>query len=394
MTWANRCVVAVAGVGFSAVERRTSTPLGRFADDAAAAAIADAGLTPDAVDGLATYPTPPFEGAVARSGEDMVDVEHFLQAPWARDVGWYSQAGEGMVTTSVRDAVHALAAGACTTALVWRAMYVPPGTYGTHSTAAAGDAAFAAPYGCAGAIPWHALAYRRYLELSGGRREAMAALVVGSRNNANRNPHAVFAGRTMTEQDYLGARMIADPLCLFDCDVPVTAAIALVLTTAERAHDLPRPPVFVAAAAQQTTRREHRLHYTMGDHVAAGTPLVDDLWRQSGLGVGDVGVAQLYDGFAPSVLYWLEAAGFCGRGEALDFVQDGRIAVDGALPVNTGGGSLSQGRMHGMGHLAEAVLQLRRDAGARQVADPRAALVLVGSPMLRGGGVLLTTEQL
>jgi len=191
-----------------------------------------------------------------------------------------------------------------------------------------------------------------------------------------------------------GARRVADPPRSWHGAVPGTAAIALVLTTADRARDLPRPPVYVAAAAQQTTRREHRLHYTMGDHVEAGTPLVDELWEQSGLAQADVGTAQLYDGFAPSVLYWLEAAGFCGRGEALDFVQDGRVAVEGKLPVNTGGGSLSQGRMHGMGHLAEAVLQLRGDAGERQVVDPRAALVLVGSPMLRGGGVLLTSEEL
>src|SRR5690606_24681571 len=111
-----------------------------------------------------------------------------------------------------------------------------------------------------------------------------------------------------------------------------------------------------------------------------------------GLGPGDMSAAQLYDGFSPSALYWLESAGFCRRGDAVEFIQDGRIAVDGELPLNTFGGSLSQGRLHGMGHIAEAVLPVSGRAQARQVRNASAVVVLDGSPMLRGSGVIVTSD--
>ena len=126
--------VALAGVGFSAIERRTVRPLGAFALEAAAAAVADCGLTLNDIDGLATYPSAPYLGAANRDGEDVITVEFFLCEPRMGEIAWYSQAGEGLVCTAMRDAVNALLAGACRYALVWRAMYVPPGTYG--STAA------------------------------------------------------------------------------------------------------------------------------------------------------------------------------------------------------------------------------------------------------------------
>jgi acetyl-CoA acetyltransferase len=394
VTWSGRGRVAVAGVGFSAVERRTSTPIGRFALDAAGAALADCGLDPARLDGLATYPTAPFTGAANREGVDVVGVEFMIDAFPQAEITWYAQSAEGMITASIRDAVHALLAGACTYVLVWRAMYVPPGTYGQlRSPTAAGDAQFAAPYGCVSPIQWHALAFRAYLERYGGRRDALAALAVNSRRNAALHPHAVFRDRPLTVEDYRTARAIADPLCLYDCDVPVTACVAIVLTTTERAADLRRPPVTVAAAAHQAAPRPHAVNYTLQDHLVAGPPTVRRLLADSGLGLADLGAAQLYDGFAPSTLYWLEAAGFCGPGEALEFIQDGRIALDGPLPLNTFGGSLSQGRLHGMGHVAEAVEQLRGDAGPRQVpglAQRPAVLVLDGSPMLRGGGLVFT----
>jgi acetyl-CoA acetyltransferase len=393
MTWQHKGAVAIAGVGFSPIERRTSTPLGTHALAAATAAAEDCGLPLSAIDGLATYPAAPFIGAVNRDGEDVINVGFFLSEPRLPNVTWYSQAGEGLVVTAIRDAVNALLAGACTYALVWRAMYVPPGTYG-RATAdkAIGDAQFTAPYGCISPIQWHALTYRHYLEKYGARREDMAALVLNSRRNANRNIHAIFADRPLSRDEYLGARMISDPLCLYDCDVPVTACVAMVLTTPERARDLRHAPAYVAAIGQQTANRGNPISYTLHDHIDSGKPMVDRLWSDSGLAPADMAAAELYDGFAPSTLYWLEAAGFCRRGEALRFIQDGRIALGGTLPVNTFGGSLSQGRLHGMGHVAEAVLQISGRVGERQITDPAAIIVLDGSPMLRGSGMILTRD--
>jgi acetyl-CoA acetyltransferase len=391
MTWQNRGKVAIVSAGFSPIERRTRTPLGVHALTAARAAVEDCGLSLGDIDGLATYPPAPFLGAVNRDGEDIITVEFFLSQVGFGNVRWYSQAGEGLVLTALRDAVNALIAGACTYAMVWRAMYVPPGTYGRSSSRdAVGDDQFTAPHGCVSPIQWHAIAYRHYLETYGASREAMVALALNSRRNANHNSHAIFADRTLTQEEYLAARMISDPLCLFDCDVPVTACVALVLTTADRARDLRHAPAYVAAVGQQTVNRHAPIHYTLHDHIESGKPLADQLWRDSGYGPSDMAAAQLYDGFAPSTWYWLEAAGFCGRGEAHTFVQDGRIALGGALPVNTFGGSLSQGRLHGMGHIAESVLQISRRAGVRQLADPGAVVVFDGSPMLRGSGMILT----
>jgi acetyl-CoA acetyltransferase len=394
MSWANRGKIAIAGIGFSPIERRTSKPLGSYALAAAHAAAEDCGLPLAAIDGLATYPSAPYLGAVNRDGEDVIGVGFFLDHPALPNIAWYSQAGEGLVVTAIRDAVNALLAGACSHVLAWRAMYVPPGTYGRAAMPeATGDIQFTAPYGCISPIQWHALAYRHYLETYGKSREALAALAVTSRANANRNDQAIFANRPLSAEDYYAARMISDPLCLFDCDVPVTACVALVLTTAERARDLRHKPALVAAVAQQTANRAHPISYTFHDPVDSGRPMADRLWADSGLGPADMAAAELYDGFAPSTLYWLEAAGFCGRGEALDFIQDGRIALGGVLPVNTFGGSLSQGRLHGMGHVAEAVLQLSGRAGGRQIADAGAVAVFDGSPMLRGSGLVLTSDR-
>ena len=394
MSWEHKGKIAIAGVGFSPIERRSPTPLGNFAMTAAQNAVADCGLELSDIDGLATYPAAPFLGAVNRNGEDIITVKFFMSDPRLGEVRWYSQPGEGMVISAMRDAVNALISGACHYALVWRAMYVPPGSYGsTAMKTAIGDAQFTAPYGCVSPLQWHAFVYRRYMETYGATRESMAALVLTSRQNANRNEHAVFSGRPLTHEEYMSARMIADPLCLFDCDTPVTACVATVLTTAERARDLRRPPAYVAAIGQQTANTAQFIYYTLHDYIKTGKPVADRLWADAGMGPADMAAAELYDGFAPSALYWLEAAGFCKRGEAHSFIQDGRIALGGQLPVNTFGGSLSQGRLHGMGHIAEAVLQVTDRAGVRQIPNAGAVAIFDGSPMLTGGGMIVTRDQ-
>ena len=393
MTWAHKGQVAIAGVGFSPIERRTSRPLGTHALLAADAALADCGLGYDDIDGLATYPLAPFLGALQRDGEDVINVGFFLSQPRMKNVVWYSQAGEGLVATALRDATNALISGACNYVLVWRAMYVPLGTYGRAAMReAGGDQQFTAPYGCMSPLQWHALRYRNYLETYGKKREQMSALVLNSRANANKNPHAIFHDRTLSLEDYQAARMISDPLCLLDCDVPVTGCVAMVLTTAERARDMKNKPAYVAAIGQQTAVHAARISYTTFDHFDCGKPLADRLWRDAGFGPRDLSAGELYDGFAPSTLYWLESAGFCGRGEALDFIQDGRIAIGGEMPINTFGGSLSEGRLHGMGHVAEAVAQLTDRAGPRQLPGASAIGVFDGSPMLRGSALILTRD--
>jgi acetyl-CoA acetyltransferase len=224
----------------------------------------------------------------------------------------------------------------------------------------------------------------------GATRDALAALALNSRRNANLNPRAFFYKDAMSRDDYFGARWIAEPLCLYDCDVPVDGCVAIILTSAERARDLKNPPAFIAGYGQNTAPRRTLLHYALDDYMECGGSLVRKLWSSAGVGPRDIDAAQLYDGFNPSTLYWLEAAGFCAAGEGGSFVQNGRIALDGELPVNTFGGSLSEGRMHGMGHIAEAVRQVTGRAEQRQIESAEVACAIDGSPMLRGSGIVVT----
>lgn len=394
MTWAGRGKVAVAGIGFSKLTRKPQGELGRLAFQAARAALDDAGLDATKVDGLATYPDPPFYGAGRRDGVDLVSVEYFLRHfPLAPDVRWYAQVDQGMIAAAVIEAANAIISGMATYVLVWRAMHTPAGTY-TRVAArqATGDAQFSLPYGQAAIYQWHAMAYRRYMHLYGATREEMASLAVNQRRNANLNEHAFFRDTSLSREEYLAARYIADPLCLFDCDIPIEGCAAFVLTSAERARDLRQPPAYIAAGAQNTSGRRELISYILDDYMACGATLAGQLWADAGLGPGEMQAAQLYDGFSPSVYYWLEAAGFCKLGEAHSFIQDGRISLAGELPLNTFGGSLSEGRLHGMGHLAEAARQVTGRAGPRQVPGCAAACAIDGSPLLRGSGIVFTAD--
>lgn len=383
--------VVIVGAGHSRVGRDLGLSAEELTEQAIQAALDDCGLPANAIDGLATYPSAPYGGVALREGVHHASIETVLSILGSTsEVRWYADLSKGMTGSSVIEATHALAFGACRYALVWRTLTRPTGTYGEWAGAtAAGEDQFTAPYGCHPLLQWHALQYQRYLLAAGGDRERLGALAVSSRANAQLNEHAYLRGRPLTDADYRAARMVADPLCLLDCDVPVEGSGALVLTTLDRAADLRRRPVVVAGAAQNTTPRRAGLHYMLDDPVEAGRRTADRLWEAAMLGPADMDMAQLYDGFGPTVLYWLEALGFCGRGEALDFIQDGRIARSGALPVNTFGGSLSEGRLHGIGHLVEAVRQLQGEAGERQLAAASSAVVTTGSPLLRGAGLVL-----
>jgi acetyl-CoA acetyltransferase len=384
---------AIVGIGYSEITRRPQKPLGLLAIDACRAALDDAGLVPAQIDGLTTYPESPFAGAGNRDGIDVVSVMYLVNhLPLAPDIRWYAQIETGMIASPIIEAANALIAGACDYVLVWRAMHRPEARSSSSGGAprAAGDAQFMAPWGCNGIVQWHALAWQRYMHRYAATREALAALALNSRRNANLNPRAFFFAQTMSHEDYFSSRWIAEPLCLFDCDVPIDGCVALVITKAERARDLRNPPAYIAGWGQNTAPRRTLLHYALDDYMACGGSLARKLWASAGLGPDDMDAAELYDGFNPSTLYWLEAAGFCPQGEGGSFVQHGRIALEGELPVNTFGGSLSEGRMHGMGHIAEAVRQVTGRAEKRQLKDAEAVCAIDGSPMLRGSGIVVT----
>jgi acetyl-CoA acetyltransferase len=186
--------------------------------------------------------------------------------------------------------------------------------------------------------------------------------------------------------------MVAYPFCLYDCDIPVQGAVAVVLTTAERARSLKPKPAYLASYGQ-------RLHFevagrigSLADYMEGGASSAKLTWERSGFSPMDVDVAQIYDGFSASVIYGLESYGFCRQGEALDFIQGGRIALDGELPLNTFGGSLGTGRIHGLWHIIEGALQASGRAGSRQVKDVNVSFVGASAPIVTGTTFIFTRE--
>jgi acetyl-CoA acetyltransferase len=216
------------------------------------------------------------------------------------------------------------------------------------------------------------------MSVYGTTRDQLGALAVNSRRNAGLNPAAILRD-PMTLDDYLTARMISTPLCLYDCDIPVDGCTAVLVSAAERSADLRRPPVRIEAMGSALCGRPSWDQWddltTMAARDAAAM-----MWDRTDLRPSDVDTAQLYDGFSILTLYWLEALGFCGKGEAGPFIEHGNsISRGGALPLNTGGGQMSGGRLHAFGLLHEACLQLWGDAGARQLpGEPEVAAVGAG----------------
>ena len=260
-------------------------------------------------------------------------------------------------------------------------MHNPRGTYQNLPGAfAQGAAKITAPYGFGGPGQGMAVAYTRWLERHNQNREKMATLAVTQRRHTQRNPHAYFYDTELTREDYLNSRMVAYPFCLFDCDIPVQGAVAIVLTTADRARDLKPRPAY---------SRLGRLHFEVAGRIGGLADYMEG-GRSSaklttlGFGPSDVDVAQIYDGFSASVIYGLESYGFCKEGEALDFIQDGRIELDGELPLNTFGGSLGTGRIPGLWHIIEGALQASGRAGSRQVKDANVSFVGASAPIVTG----------
>ena len=238
---------------------------------------------------------------------------------------------------------------------------------------------------------WQSVALRKYMHDHGSTREDMAAFVVQNRENTQLNPKAYWHGTTLTVEDYLEAPMVADPFCLYDCDIPVDGCVAVVLASAERARDLAQPPAYITGHAQTTWPT--RGGFTDSENMwEGGAALGEKLWASAGMGPDDIDVALLYDGFSIFLYVWLEALGFVGRGEAASYIASGATALDGELPLNTSGCSLGEGRLHGMAQISEAVLQATGRAGARQIEGAAHTVATVGAGTLASGGLIFSRE--
>jgi acetyl-CoA acetyltransferase/uncharacterized OB-fold protein len=387
--------VALTGIGTSRIGRRLGVDPLSLTIDACRAAVEDAGLTMDDIDGLATYPGGAAAGGHSEGGVTALEESLRLRPTWFN--GGSETPGQG---GSVVAAMLAVAAGLCRHVLCFRTVWestwaerqrARPPSGGSAGTRVEGDfMAWRLPYGAMSAANWIAMNASNHFHRFGTTRAALGTIAVNARRNAGLNPAAIYR-QPMTMDDYFGARMITSPFGLYDCDVPCDGAVAIVVSAKEVSHDLRHRPVLVDAVGTQIIDRVSWDQGTLSHEPQTMGPAAH-LWSRSSLRPEDVDVAELYDGFTFNCLSWIEALGFCGIGEAGDFLADpGRIALEGQLPLNTFGGQLSAGRTHGYGFIHEAVVQLRGDGGARQVDGAEVAVVSTGGGT--PGGCFLFTRS-
>jgi acetyl-CoA acetyltransferase len=392
----------ISGIGISRIGRKTGISGIDLTTESCRAAIADAGLTAADVDGVASMGDTPIDDAIPALG---------LDPAWESAVAF----GRGGLLTPVMRAARAVGAGLARHAVVYRTVQMMGGSIiqnqrrGATAEAPAerpepgprrrsvvrddgagegdaagfmGDMAPLMTYHAYSAANWLAMHCQRHMHLYGTTKEQLGHLAINSRRNAGLNPLAAYRD-PITMDDYLNARPVSDPFGLLDCDVPVDGSIAVVISAEDYAGDGPNPAVRFEAFGGSDGHGgwDQRPDYPKMASVEAAA----ELWSRTDLRPADVDLAELYDGFTFLTFAWLEALGFCGEGESGPFVDGGsRIAIDGDLPLNTYGGQLSAGRMHGYWVLHEACLQLRGQAGDRQVRDAEVGVVSNGGGPIAG----------
>jgi acetyl-CoA acetyltransferase len=394
----------ISGIGQSDVGRRLGRSGLDLTIDAALEAIADAGLTPADIDGIATYPGAGGGAGPGFSGPGSPEVQDALRL----EVGWHTGGIEGAAQlAAVVNAVMAVGAGLARHVLVYRTVTESTeqggggrqgigigsgGGGGGRVPRMGGSMQWSIPFRAYSAANWLAMNAHRHFHEYGTTPEQMAMIAVNGRRNAALNPKAVYR-EPMTLADYFASRVITTPFRLYDCDAPVDGSTAVIVSVAEHAAAVDHPVARVEAVG---TALRGRPSWDQFDDMTtmAARDAGAQLWSRTDLTPADVDVAQLYDGFSFLAMTWLEALGFCGKGESGPFIEGGkRIALDGDLPLNTHGGQLSAGRLHGFGFLHEACLQLRGEAGDRQVGGgvEVAAVANGGGPI--AGAMLLTKEE-
>ena len=376
---------AIAGIGqteFSMDSGRSELTL---ACEAVSAALDDCGVAPAEVDGLVTYST---------------DLNNEVEVARSTGIGaltFYVRTGYGGGGTcaAILQAAMAVATGVANAVVVYRAFNERSKTrYGRPQPVAgwpdyvrrnAGGGSrwwpWYLPFGLGTPAQWSSIVFQHYMHRYGVTNEDFGRYAVLARTHAATNPAAFYAGKPLSLEEHQGSRWIVEPvLRRYDCCLESDGGIALVITSAARARDLRHPPAVIAAAAQGLAVNGDVVSNYFRDDLARFAELelvADQLWRQSGLTVDDIDAAMIYDHFSPIVLMQLEAVGFCGPGEAKDFLADGNGTLDSPLPINTHGGLLGEAYIHGVNHITEATRQLRGTA-ANQLSSVDHVLVTAG----------------
>jgi acetyl-CoA acetyltransferase len=379
---------AIAGIGATEFSKDSGRSELRLAVEAITSALADAGLTAADVDGLVTF---------TMDGNAEIAVARELGV---RELRFFSQIGYGggAACATVQHAAMAVATGTADVVVCYRALnersgrrfgQVAAGLAGVPTTAGV-DNGWHYPMGLATPAAMVAMIARRYMHDYGATSEDFGRVTVADRRHAASNPNAWFYQRPVTLAEHQESRWIAEPLRLLDCCQESDGAVAVVVTSLDRARDLPRRPAVIAAAAQGSGPGQYIMTSYYRDDLAALPEMgvvARQLWRQAGIGPADVRTAVLYDHFTPYVLIQLEELGFCPRGEARDFISGGAIEMGGRLPLNPHGGQLGEAYIHGMNGIAEAVRQVR-GTSVNQVPGDGPVLVTAGTGVPTSGLIL------
>lgn len=380
---------SIVGIGATDFSKDSGRSELRLAAECVRAALDDAGLRPEDVDGLVSFTMDTnTEIAVARAA-GIPELRFFSRIHY----------GGGAAAATVQQAAMAVATGVADVVVCYRAFNERSGMrFGQVNTALVNqvnssgtDNAFSYPHGLSTPAAFVAMVARRYMHEYGATSEDFGRVAVVDRKHAAVNPAAFFHGKPITLAEHQASRWIAEPLHLLDCCQETDGGQAIVVTSPERAKDLRRGGVTIAAAAQGSGDDQF-IMTSYYRREPAGLPEMgvvgDQLWAQSGLRPADMDAAILYDHFTPYVLMQLEELGFCGRGEAKDFVREpGALEVGGRLPLNTHGGQLGEAYIHGMNGIAEGVRQLRGDS-VNQVDGAEKVLVTAGTGVPTSGLVL------
>lgn len=375
---------AIAGIGETPYTKNSGTPVLNLAVEACQKAANDAGIDVKDIDGIVSYN---FNDSAPAMG-----VATALGIPEAGYAVDYAAGGNGANLITL-GATAAIEAGLAKNVLCFRAMNGRSGFRlgGGREFMARGITQYTAPFGWITYPQAMAMWARRHMIKYGTTAEQLGEIAISCRNNAMLNPRAMQRSE-MTMDDYMNSRPIVDPFRMYDICLESDGACAVLITSADRAKDMKQTPVYIRGGAygggpnqgddlfDAMRWPEHARNYS--------AYIADDLWKSAGLGPNDVDVAQIYDCFTYSILMQLEGFGFCKEGESGPFVESGAIRRDGALPVNTHGGLLSEAYIHGFNHVLEAVRQLRGDAGPLQVPDAEVALTTAGA-MTCGSAMVL-----
>ncbi|WP_043767772.1 thiolase C-terminal domain-containing protein [Algiphilus aromaticivorans] len=368
---------AIAGIGATEFSKESGRSELQLAAEASLAACQDAGVSPHDIDGMITF-----------------TIDNSDEVSLARSLGVKDLAYSGRIpgggAAAAATLYHAMAlvdAGLCENVLIWRAMnersqyrFGQNQQQQVSSGNSTGSLLWCVPFGAMTPGSWAALAARPYMEEYGLTNADFAPLSVQQRAYAATNPNAWFYQRPITLEDHQNSKWIVDPvLRMLDCCQESDGGVAILVTSMERARDLKQPPVRILGATQSIPYNVEVISNYYHDDLlvmpeAEGT--ARRLWAQTGLKPADMQAAMIYDAFTPQVFMQLEAFGFCGRGEARDFVKS-EIGIDGSLPVNTHGGLLGEAYIHGMNSMAEGVRQIRGSA-VNQVAGAERVLVTSG----------------